>query len=201
MPGVFGLHYWRARYVAAMSCAWRYALLHCLYCTYRDRIRDRDTEGFGGLVVDHQLERRWLFDWQVGRLGTLQDTVHIRGGAPIGVRIVGSICHEPAGVGEFSGTGHSRNAMPGSESCNLARMRVEDRIAEDDKGVSLLLCYRGKGTLQIVGRLRRDKLKPNIQVHGGSLRLVHLLLLKDGIGRIPKGRHHGRLGKQLPEHL
>jgi hypothetical protein len=43
--------------------------------------RDRDSEGIGGLQVDHQLERRGLFHRQVAWLRPLENLIHIAGRA------------------------------------------------------------------------------------------------------------------------
>ena len=41
-------------------------------------MRDRQAEGLGGLEVDHQLELRRLFNWQISGPGTLNYLVHVR---------------------------------------------------------------------------------------------------------------------------
>ena len=46
-------------------------LLDHLVCPLKERRRDRQAEGFGGLEVDDQLELGGLLDGQVGRLGAL----------------------------------------------------------------------------------------------------------------------------------
>src|ERR1700730_13006876 len=49
----------------------------------QERRRDRQTEGLGGLQVDDQLVLRRPLDGKVTGLRTLQDLVHIDGGATI----------------------------------------------------------------------------------------------------------------------
>ena len=41
------------------------------------RLRDRQADLLGRLEIDHQLELRRLLDRQIGRLGSLQDFVHV----------------------------------------------------------------------------------------------------------------------------
>src|SRR5215468_2835527 len=60
-----------------------------------DRRRNRLAERLGGLEVDDQLELCRLLDWQIGRLRTLQDLVHISCGTPVHVTIVRPVRHEP----------------------------------------------------------------------------------------------------------
>src|SRR5690349_12701600 len=42
-----------------------------------DRRRHGEAEGLGSLEIDHQLERRRLLDWQIGRLGAVEDLSHV----------------------------------------------------------------------------------------------------------------------------
>jgi len=51
-----------------------------LICSQQERQRDRQTEGLGGLEVNHQLELAWLRDGQVGRLRILDPVGH---GSPL----------------------------------------------------------------------------------------------------------------------
>jgi hypothetical protein len=43
--------------------------------------RDRQAEGFGGLEVQYQLELRRLLDGEIAGLRTLENLVHVGGGA------------------------------------------------------------------------------------------------------------------------
>jgi hypothetical protein len=49
------------------------ALLDHVIRPLQERRRDREVEGLGGPGVDHEVELRGLLDWQVGRLGAIQD--------------------------------------------------------------------------------------------------------------------------------
>ena len=40
----------------------------------QERRRDRESEGLGGLEVDHQLELRWPFHWQIAWVCTSKDS-------------------------------------------------------------------------------------------------------------------------------
>src|SRR5262245_53836920 len=64
--------------------------------------RNRQADLLRGLEIDHQLELRRLLDRQVGRLGSLQDSVHVIGDAPVAVREVRVVGHEPAGIYSFT---------------------------------------------------------------------------------------------------
>ena len=51
-------------------------LLDDLIRAQQERLRDRETEGFGGLEVDDHLKLGGLLDGQVGRLCPLEDLIH-----------------------------------------------------------------------------------------------------------------------------
>src|SRR5215471_12070793 len=48
-----------------------------------------------GLEIDPQLEFRWLLDRKIARLRPFEDLVYIGGGAPVAVRAVPAVGHEP----------------------------------------------------------------------------------------------------------
>ena len=65
--------------------------------------RDREADLLRRLEIDHELKLGRLLDRKVGGLGTLQDSVHIGGNAPVAVREVRPVGHEPTGIYSFSG--------------------------------------------------------------------------------------------------
>jgi hypothetical protein len=58
-------------------------LLDHLIGPQQERLWNRETEGLGGLQVDHQLELRRLLDGKVGRLSALQYAIHVAGGQKV----------------------------------------------------------------------------------------------------------------------
>src|SRR5262249_37992815 len=60
------------------------------------------------LEINHELKLGWLFNRQVGGLGSLQDSIHIIGYAPIAFHEVRSVGHERTGIYKFSVDGHRR---------------------------------------------------------------------------------------------
>src|SRR5262245_35738752 len=62
------------------------------------RLRNRQIECFRRLQIDDKLELRWLLDWEICRPRALQDFVHVDSYAPVAVREVPAVGHEPAGL-------------------------------------------------------------------------------------------------------
>ena len=79
--------------------------LSALHSTIR---RNRQTDLLRGFEIDHQLELRRLLHRQIGRLGSLQDSVHEICDAPVTVREVRPVGHEPTGIYSFSVAVHRR---------------------------------------------------------------------------------------------
>src|SRR6266498_4189695 len=59
-----------------------------------ERRGNRQADGVGRPVVDHQLERGWLLDRKVTWLCVLQDLVHVSGGTPPQIWEVWTVRHE-----------------------------------------------------------------------------------------------------------
>ena len=66
-----------------------------------DRWRHGQTERIRGPEIDDQLECGWLLDWQIGRLGALQDLPDISTDIAISVGQVRSITDQTAS-GDYS---------------------------------------------------------------------------------------------------
>ena len=74
----------------------RRRLLDYLIRPQQQRLWDRQAERLRGLEVDDEQVLGRLLYWELGRLGTLQDFVDIRGGSPKQIREVGPIGDEAA---------------------------------------------------------------------------------------------------------
>src|SRR5262252_4804542 len=77
-----------------------------------------DTEGLGGLEVDHQLELRGLLHQQVRRLGPFENPIHIGGGLAQPLRPARFIRHETISVDKFARIVYRWQAMLGREVHN-----------------------------------------------------------------------------------
>src|SRR5215510_7614418 len=73
-------------------------LLDHLVRPVQHRLWNREAERFRRLEINHELKLGWLFNRQVGGLGSLQDSVHVVCDAPVDIRKVRSVVHEPAGL-------------------------------------------------------------------------------------------------------
>src|SRR5262249_44366863 len=92
------------------------------------RLGYRQPEGLGGLKVDDELELGWPLDWQIGWLGSPEDSVF--GGASVKILGTGSVGHEPAGPRIEAEHIHSGQSMPGGG--------INDQRPIADKKVVLL---------------------------------------------------------------
>src|SRR5262245_32587744 len=72
--------------------------------------RNRQADLIRRLEINHQLELRGLFHRQIGRLGSLQNPVHVICDAPVAVREVRPVGHQPAGICKFSVVVHGRQS-------------------------------------------------------------------------------------------
>src|SRR5262245_43563148 len=70
--------------------------------------RNREPDLFSRLQIDDEFELRRLLHRQIGRLGSLQDLVHEICDAPVAVREVRPVRHEPANVYISSAAVHRR---------------------------------------------------------------------------------------------
>jgi hypothetical protein len=61
--------------------------LNNLIGSRQQRFRDIKAEGLGGLEVDDELELGRLHDWQVGRVGAVEDFAGIDASLTITVRV------------------------------------------------------------------------------------------------------------------
>src|SRR5262249_15661122 len=62
------------------------------------RLRNIETERFGGFEIDDELEFGWLLDWKVRGLRSLQNFVNVPGSAPIQVTKICSVGQETSGI-------------------------------------------------------------------------------------------------------
>ena len=72
------------------------------------RLRNRQPDLLGCFQIDHQLKLRRLLHRQIGGLGSLQDSVHVICDAPVAVRLVRPVGHEPTSFYSFSVVVHRR---------------------------------------------------------------------------------------------
>src|ERR1700674_2349126 len=61
-----------------------------------------EPERLGGLEIDDELELGRLLDGKIGRLGPLQDSIDIDGGAPVKIRSVYVIGHQATGLDDLT---------------------------------------------------------------------------------------------------
>ena len=70
--------------------------------------RNRQADFLSGLKVDDEIELHRLFDRKVGRFCSLENPVHVLCYAPVAVRDVRPVVHEPTGIYIFTSEVHRR---------------------------------------------------------------------------------------------
>src|SRR5262249_3658312 len=105
----------------------------------------------GGLEVDHQLELRRSLDRNIGWLGTFQNLVHIRGGAPAQVGNVRAVKHKPPGFYKIVLVVHDGEPLLYRKFYNLCSLRTEDGAVEREDSLSPPLTRGSKCSLHILG--------------------------------------------------
>jgi hypothetical protein len=120
-----------------------------------ERRRDREAHGLSGLQVADQLGRRRLLDRQIGRLGALQDLVHIDGGASVGVERAWPIGHEALSLDiHFRGI-HRGEPTRGREGRNPSAERLDQLwLGEHDEGVRTRSGHRHEGVVQLLSTVQ-----------------------------------------------
>jgi hypothetical protein len=107
-----------------------HALLDHVVRAPQHRRRDREPERLRGLQIDDQLELRWLFDGEVGRLGASENLVHVDCGAPLEPPDVRPIGQETIGIGKFSEVINCGQASLRCKICELSSMENVHRAGQ-----------------------------------------------------------------------
>src|SRR6516162_8871612 len=76
----------------------RPALFSHLVGDGEQRLRNIETERFGGFEIDDELKFGWLLDWKVRGLRSLKNFVNVPGSAPIQVTKICSVGQETSGI-------------------------------------------------------------------------------------------------------
>src|SRR6266436_252331 len=132
---------------------------------------DRQAEGLRGLEVDDQLELRRLLDWEVGRLGSLENAVDIRGSASRKILAVATVGHEPANLDKESRWKDCRQPLLGSEGDDPAHPRCEGADRHDPEGTGAFLRHPCKGWLDVIWALGRYRSERQAKPSGLTLHL------------------------------
>src|SRR5262249_14648112 len=92
---------------------------------------DDETQSLRRLEVDDELELARLLDGKVGRLGALENPVHVGRGAPKHLRDVGAITEESTRVRELPPGRDGGEACSGRQIADVPLVLVQGRGSED----------------------------------------------------------------------
>ena len=130
-----------------------------------------ETERFGGLEVDDQLELRRLLDRQVGRLGTFENAIHEIGRASIQTENVHSIANEAARLRVFLGPDR-RQPICERKCRDSSKARGKLSVLGNDNRIDSALGHRHKGAVKLAGALCPRSFEVQAQRYGEPIALL-----------------------------
>src|SRR5262249_9081952 len=134
--------------------------------------RDRQAEGSGGLEVDDELELRRLLHRQVGGLRALEDPVDVAGCAPQHVRVVRSVNHAPAFLGEVAIREDPWEVMRRGIVDDPRSIEKKKAIRYEGKPLDASQLERRKGTIQVIRSFHLYAMECHSQGLCGALRVL-----------------------------
>src|ERR1700733_2240540 len=114
------------------------------------RLRDGQPERLGGLEVDHQLEARRLFDWEIARIGARHNFGNVPCGAPILFAKVCPIRDETSHIGKFSKSEYCRKPVLQREFRKLLFIKDHERVGEYKDALPMVAIHCGKSFINPV---------------------------------------------------
>src|SRR5213594_544269 len=134
-----------------------------LICPDEYRPRDSEPKRLGGLQVDRQLELDGLLHGEVSGLGPLENLVDIGRSAPVHVRNMGAVAHQPPRVDEFLHFINCREAVLRREVNNPLSVAGREAVGEREKRVGMLPGHCREGAIKIIRSADLDGLKLHSQ--------------------------------------
>src|SRR5262249_42373535 len=114
------------------------------------RRRDRKPKRLCSVKVDNQIELGRLYNRQVCRLGTLENSSGIVAREPPRVWDAGTIADQSTGSGQLAVSVNCRDAMLRSQCNKLTTSLEKERVLADEEHPDALLRHRGEGGFKIV---------------------------------------------------
>src|SRR5580704_16745378 len=108
------------------------------------RWRHGQAEHLGGLEVDHQLEARRLFYWEIARIGARHNFGNVPCGAPILFAKVCPIRDETSHIGKFSKSKYCRKPVLQREFRKLLFIKDHERVGEYNDALPMVVDHCGK---------------------------------------------------------
>ena len=96
-------------------------------------------ECFRGLQVDDELKLGRLYDWQVGRFFTIEDTAGVDARLVVCIGDIGSVAHQTTSHGAIAPFVDRWDCMMRNQRHDVIPLTVEEGIRADDQHVSPLL--------------------------------------------------------------
>src|SRR5215831_237071 len=125
--------------------------------------RNCETDLLGGFEADNQLEFRRLFDRQIGGLCSLQDFVHVSGGAAVEIGQIHAVEHETASLHVLWSRVNCREPILTHILQNTCYLSIEDGAPKYDESFSTLVACGPECSLDILGSKHIQRLKLHTQ--------------------------------------
>src|SRR6516164_5434578 len=103
----------------------------------KQRWRNGEAERRGGLEVDDHLELGWLLNWKIGRLGTPENLVDVRTGAPKQIKKTCPIGHESAGCHKFPNSMKRWQLLPSSKFSDGSSLYKRERVFHSNQRIRM----------------------------------------------------------------
>src|SRR6266436_6142053 len=148
-------------------------LLNHLIRSAEYRLRNSQSEGPGGLEIDHQLERGGLLDRQIAGLGAFEDLVYVCGGTTESIGVVGAIAEKSPRLGVLPCRGHHRQLVRDGELRETPTVGDEGRVHGEDDGVGARALHGREGGIEFRLASRVDALHHYPKGLRHALRVAH----------------------------
>ena len=150
------------------------------------------------LTDERELGR--LLDRQIGRLGALEDFVHVNRGAPVHVLVARPIRHQAAGLDQFAVRIDIWQALLGGEIHHAFAVMQEYAVGQDEERLRLLFEDRGECAVEVFrcAHVRGCSLIPKPGPRRAPARMDDSM---KRIGRIEEKGDVREVGNDLPEQL
>src|SRR5690242_17673278 len=131
---------------------------------------DHPTHLLRRLEINDQLKFCRLLDGDLGRLGALENLIHVSRGAAIQIHNTGAVAHQPSSFAKISPVVYRRNPIFCCEFGNLGSMRIQNGTCQYENCISTFLGCMLEYSFNIFGAYDIQILKLHCERSCGEFR-------------------------------